>query len=238
MKLEDALRKIKKCLALARDKAADPTVAAAALRQAQALMAEYQVSQDDARLTDVTIERCSVRTKTHPQWESYLARAVAQAFGCDFIWTREGRWLGHRHICETGVVFVGIGAAPQIAGYAWDVLSRQCAKARLAHIRSQPARCKPITLTARGDEFAAGWVVAATVALQKFAGTDADWLLISNFMKATWPNSREVSPSDRTKGRNVSTNDFHRGFVEGRNAQIKHGVGAASQGLLEGASNG
>jgi len=233
MRLDDALRKIKKCLALAKDKSADPNVAASAMRQAQALMAEFNVSNDDARLTDVASEECSARTNKHPRWEAMLANRIGDAFGCDLIWTRELRWIGHRAAHRASVVFVGIGAAPKIASYAWDVLSRQCAKARLAHIRAQPGRCKPITLTARGDVFAEGWVIAATTKLQQIGGTPAEKLLIENFMKAEFPNSTTFKPAVRAKGRNVSHNDFHQGHVAGLGAQLDRGVGNAAQGLLK-----
>lgn len=232
MKLEDALRKIKKCLALGRDKNADPNVAAAALRQAQALMAEFQLSEGDARLTDVAQEACSARTNAHPRWEAMLAGRVADAFGCDYIWTRERKWIGHRSQVSTGLVFVGVGHAPKVAVYAWDVLSRQCAKARLTHIRSQPARCKPITLTARGDVFAEGWVVAATDKLEKLAGTDQECLRIERYMAAAFPGSTSFKPAVRSEGRNVTHNDFHQGYVSGQGARLDHAVGGTSQGLL------
>jgi hypothetical protein len=233
MHLEDALRKIKKCLALAKDKSADPNIAASAMRQAQALMAEFNVSNDDARLSEVTTEECSARTNKHPRWEAWLAAEIAEAFGCDRIWTRDSKWLHGRAVHRSAIVFVGIGAAPKIAGYAWDVLSRQCAKARLAHIRSQPGRCKPITLTARGDVFAEGWVASATAKLQKLAGTQAERLLIENYMKAAYPGSTTFKPVVRATGRNVSHNDFRQGYVIGQGAQLDHGVGTSVQGLLQ-----
>lgn len=233
MKLEDALRRIKKCLALAKDRNADPNVAATAMRQAQALMTEFNVGQDDARLSDVAQERCSARTITHPRWESMLAARIGEAFGCDYIWLREQYYLSDWLVRKRELlVFVGAGPAPKIAGYAWDVLSRQCAKARLTHIRSQPARCKPITLTARGDVFAEGWVVAATDKLHKLAGNSAERLLIENYMRAEFPQSTTFTPAARGKGRNVSHNDFHQGYVAGKGAQLDHGVGTQTQGLL------
>lgn len=233
MNLEDALRKIKKCLALGKDKNADPNIAAAAMRQAQALMSEHRINEGDARLSEVLTERCTARTTAHPRWENNLAVNIAQAFGCETIWTAERKFIGGRITKHAALVFVGIGAAPKIAGYAWDVLSRQCVKARLAHIRTQPGRCKPITLTARGDVFAEGWVISATHKLQRLGGSDAEQLLIENYMKATWPNSTTGEALARgNKGHNVSTNDFHRGIVAGTHAQLDRAVGASTQGLL------
>lgn len=232
MNLDDALRKIKKCLSVAKDRAADPNIAAGAMRQAQALMAEFGLDAEDARLTEAAQESCSTRTNAHPRWEAMLASEIAEAFGCDLLWTRARRVGGSRMITQTGLVFVGIGAAPKIAGYAWDVLSRQCAKARLAHIRAQPGRCKPITLTARGDVFAEGWVIAATSKLQKIGGSEAQRVLIENYMAAAFPHTTSFKPPSRSVGRNVSHGDLSKGYAAGLGAQLDPGVSGRQQGLL------
>lgn len=235
MKLEDALRKIRKCLALANDKSADANIAESAMRQAQTLMAEFSVSVDDARLSSVEQTELSTRTKSHLRWEVYLATEIADAFGCKVIWSRQRRWLSSgRAAHQTSVTFVGVGPASTIAGYAWDVLSRQCAKARLAHIRQQPGRCKPITLSARGDVFAEGWVHAATAKLQALAITDADSNAISSYMDVQYPQTTKFKPKARQKGRNVSHNDAMQGYKAGKGAQLHKGVDSAAQGLLAG----
>lgn len=231
MTRDDALKKIKKCLALA--KSPNPNEAAIAMRQAQRLMQEHSVTDDDVALSDVAAVTCSTRTNSQPRWEVRLASMIADAFACDLIWTRTEKWVawagnsGGRIAVQRALVFVGVGSAAQIAAYAWDVLSRQCAKARLAHIRRQPARCKPITLTARGDEFAMGWVAAASIKLEKFTAPDREVLLIEQYMTATWPDSTTFKPKDRTKGRNVTRNDRREGFVAGLDAQLDRGVDRA-----------
>ena len=57
MDKDDILRKIEKCLALA--KSSEPAEAAAALRQAQALMREHGVSQLEAQA--IGARECSVK---------------------------------------------------------------------------------------------------------------------------------------------------------------------------------
>lgn len=232
MTRDQALSKIKKCLALG--KSSNPHEAAAAMRQAQKLMAEHMITSDDVALADVNMKACSTRTNSGPRWEVALASLIADAFGCATIWTRDGgRLVGGRVVYKRAVVFYGIGSAPDIAGYAWDVLSKQCAKGRLAHIRAQSNRCKPITRTARGDEYAIGWVIGVHDKLERFATPEKNQLLIDQFQAVTWPNSQPGKAVDRTKGRNVSTNDFHTGVRHGRLASLNHGVGgAAQQGLL------
>lgn len=236
MTRDQALQKIKKCLALA--KSTNPHEAAAGLRQAQKLMAEFGVNDDDVALSAVRTTTCTTRTNSQPRWEVLLAATISSAFGCETMWTRSGKWVtwadaGGRMVHKCEVVFIGVGSAAQIAGYAWDVLSRQCAKARLAHIRKQPARCKPITLTARGDEFAMGWVVGVSAKLDAFVGSECNVRLIEQYKATTWPDAEVLKPKDRAVGRNVSLNDRHDGFIAGRNAQLERGVdGMSEQRLL------
>lgn len=231
MDREYALKKIKKCLALA--KSPNPHEASAAMRQAQKLMAEHAVSEADVALADVATTACSTRTNSQPRWEVALGHLVADAFGCDLIWTRSVQWLNLRAVHTREVVFIGVGAASQVAAYAWDVLSRQCAKGRLAHIRKQPARCKPITLTARGDEFAMGWVAGVANKLEAFVGSERNVELIGQYKSTKWPDAETFSPKNRAAGRNVRLNDRREGIKAGLDAQLNRGVGGVpQQGLL------
>jgi hypothetical protein len=232
MTRDQALAKIKKCLALGRS--SNPHEGAAAMRQAQKLMAEHLITSDDVALADVKTKQCSTPTNSGPVWEVALAKNIAEAFGCAVIWTRDaGRFIGYRHVRKSVVIFYGLENAPEIAGYAWDVLSRQCAKGRLAHIRLQSKQCKPITRTARGDEYAMGWVIGVIEKLERFAAPEKNTLLIEQFKDATWPSSTTGKAPDRTKGRNVTTNDFHTGLQHGKLANLNHGLdGQEPQALL------
>ena len=80
------LRKIKRCLALARSN--NPNEAATALRQAQALMAKYGVTHEDVAISDVEssiAQACS--GKTPPTYIAMLANMVAGAFGVEVIYS-------------------------------------------------------------------------------------------------------------------------------------------------------
>lgn len=231
MTRDQALSKIKKCLALGRS--TNPHEAAAAMRQAQKLMAEHGLNDTDVKLADVSTATCSTRTNSQPQWEVFLAQEISTAFGCDLIWSRSAKLIGGRYTPKCEVIFIGIDPAAQIAGYAWDVLSRQCAKARLMHLRKQPARCKPITLTARGDTFAWGWVVGVQSKLEAFTAPESNKVLIEQYKATTWPGSTTLKPKDRTSGRNVSDNDLHEGYLAGKTAELNRGMaGGTAQGLL------
>ncbi|MFT4243526.1 MAG: DUF2786 domain-containing protein [Acidovorax sp.] len=167
MNRDDALKKIKKCLALSRS--ASEHEAAAALRQAQALMREHGLREQDVSLADVNEVMVKATTTAANAWELRLVGMIAEAFGCETFGQLEGRYNDAGNFVRSRHwVFVGMHAAPTVAGYACEVLLRQCAKARLAHIAKQPKNCKPITKTARGDAFAMGWVQGAELLVDRF----------------------------------------------------------------------
>lgn len=232
MDRDTALTKIKKCLALA--KSSNEHEAAAAMRQAQKLMAEHNLTEADAALADVSQVAQKTAMRTMTRWESALSSAVADAFGCDLVWSK-GLKLSRarRVVTDCNVIFIGVGAAPEVAGYAFNVLSRQCSQGRAAHIARQPKACKTITKTARGDEFAMGWVMAVRDLLTAFAGSEANTLLIEQYIAINFPGTTTVKPKDRVKGRNVSNNDFFQGHRAGKTAELNRGVGGVPErGLL------
>lgn len=231
MTRDDALKKIKKCLALGRS--AEPAEAAAAMRQAQKLMAEHCVSERDLSLADVREVRTKSNSAAGSLWGTRLTRMVAEAFGCEtFDSITAGFNEAGNYARVRSVVFVGLEAAPEIAGYAFDVLFRQCAKARLAHIAKQPRNCKPITKTARGDEFAKGWVYAVRAELENFAGTAEKSPLLVEYVQKTYPDMKTTKPRDTAKRRKVDGH-IDAGYQAGLGARIARGVGAAApRGLL------
>lgn len=232
MNREQALAKIKKCLALS--KSANPHEAAAGLRQAQALMASHSISDADVTLADVHQCAAPARYAEMLWWEVRLARLVADTFGCTmFQPSKRVLQAGARLVKQSTYVFIGTGSAPEVASYAHDILARQCAKNRLAHIRKQPKSCKPRTLTARGDEYALGWVHGVSGLLDKFAGTEKNSALLEQYTAQRYPNLGSFTPKDRITGRNTNPNDWHAGIQAGRNAQLNRGLAAgAQQGLL------
>ena len=151
------LDKIKKCLRLA--KSSNEHEAAAALRQAQKMMDEIGVSSDDVTASEAAEARVkAAATIDAPIWESFLARAVAEAIGVDMFFSagipslkkfRPGQW-----------VFVGCGGNEQIAQYAFTTLRRRLSAARSDYIRTELSRHKRTNKIARADLFCRGWVAA------------------------------------------------------------------------------
>ncbi|WP_409320085.1 DUF2786 domain-containing protein [Pseudomonas putida] len=158
-KLERVIRKIKRCLALS--KSSNETEAATAMRQAQALMREYRLTELDVRLSDVDeVQSEKYRVNRRPTWDRHLSSIVAQVFGV--------RPLSYRHWCESSgrrvdrALFVGVSPAPQIAIYAYEALLVKLTLARreyVALVRSGKSRSAYSPETA-GDHFALAWVSA------------------------------------------------------------------------------
>ena len=80
MERDTALLKIKKCLALAGS--SNPNEAAAAMRQAQKLMAMFGLNETDISLAEVVESAARARMTSLVNWEVIMSRIVADAFGC------------------------------------------------------------------------------------------------------------------------------------------------------------
>ena len=205
MDKEKALDKIKKCLALSRS--ANEHEAAQALKHAQALMAQYGVSESDVALADVG--ECERKApKTAPKWHWALVHLCGRAFGCE-------RW--HSTSFTGGrFVFCGIGGRPELAAYAYEVLLRQLKAARRQYIKTAlsymlPGRIK----TARADRFCDGWVSKVKSVVQDFARTDAETELLERYISKKYG---EFAPA---KTRDVKAPFL--GFVD---YQVGRGVAA------------
>lgn len=231
MNREDALKKIKKCLKLSQS--AEPHEAAAAMRQAQKLMAEFRVEEHDLSMLDVREARARAVSMANNTWDVMLTNIIADAFGCEsFSVVTSGYNAAWNPTRKREHVFVGVDAAADVAAYAYEVLGRQCAKARLAHIQKQPKNCKPITKTARGDAFANGWVYGVRDLVERFATGDHDQPLLLAYMATKHPDLKSVHTKDKAK-KVKDQGHILAGIRAGEEAQLNRGVGGTAQlGLL------
>lgn len=155
--LERVIRKIKRCLALSQS--SNETEAATALRQAQALMRKYQLTEMDVKLSDVgEVESSQVRANRRPAWDCDLSAVVADVFGCRSLIVR--RWCSARKKITERAAFVGVTPAQNIALYAYEALLTKLTIARreyVAGVRSGKYRSAYSAETA-GNHFAIAWV--------------------------------------------------------------------------------
>lgn len=170
------LGKIKKCLALSASD--NPHEAAAAMRQARALMAAHGVSTEQISLADIGEGQAKSRTMARnkpAQWEGALAAMVGKAFGCQMMLQRTvASDRPAKAINQGSYIFVGIAAQAQVAAYTFDVLARKCRKARSDWISENltgisGAQGGKRMATSLGNEFALGWVAQVVKLVQDFA---------------------------------------------------------------------
>jgi len=217
MNRDDAIKRIEKCLRLS--KSSNPHEAAAALRQAQALMSQYGVELADVEAAAVgeAIVKSGAMMNP-PAWERFLAIQMAECFACTVVF--RARW-------DRGeFVFFGMGANARIAAYAHQVLLRQIRLARVQYIATKLRRCKPARKRARADDFCEGWIIAAAEKAAKLRPSAPEQLAIDRYIesKIGEVKTREVMVG----GEKARREDLNHGFAEGEKAQIHHGVDQAA----------
>ncbi len=222
MNREDAIKKIRKCMAMAAG--ATGAEAAAALRQAQALMRDHQVNEEGVAQSSVMEVNAKAVLKPIVSWEAALVLLIADAFGCHVISTH--KLTAMRLVRQWRLI--GVDAAPEVAAYAFEVLAGQCTKARRAHMAEQSKNCKPRTRTARGDAFAAGWVRAVEALIERFANGAQHAEVVKAYVAKNYPSLASASIKRREEGRNVKDSAWH-GRQAGKRATLHHGMGGLEE---------
>lgn len=247
--LERAIRKIKHCLALSAS--ANEHEAAAALRQAQKLMAKYRLTETQVHLSDVGMAKSESAKAKRDQWEAYLAAVVADVFDCES--------LTHIAWCDKALcrversVFVGVSPGPEIAKYAYDTLHRQCVSSRkdyVGKIKRGEVASTGATAKTRGNHFALYWVGQVKQKLEALVptGDDASDCTDSDSraliaIKSKNQDLIDAYLSDLTGGKGPSPGpnrrkikaapiDIVSGMRAGRAATVSHGVGTAGEPLV------
>ena len=213
------IEKIKKCLALSRS--ANEHEAAAALRQAQKLMAQYRIDMSDVDMSDIAeMEIGASVKKTPPTWENNLMCKIAEALGCKLLFRSFSRG-------KANWVFIGGETEVEIAKYAAQVMMRQCRAARKTYIETSLCRCGASRKTARADMFCLGWVISACKLLERYEQHPAldGYLERRNYNGLSGLDSRDRAKSAGLHGRS----DASHGYQAGKSAQLHDGVGAGAQ---------
>lgn len=215
------LGKIKKCLRLAAS--SNPNEAATAIRQAKALMAQHSITLTDVQAAEANAYRAVASAKVKPAaWETILADTAAKAFSCKLLFIGGiGLWK-----------FIGVGVAPELAGYAFSVLLRQAKRDRTEYIKTKLKRVKSkAQVTKRADVFSTNWVWAAENKITAIAPSPSAKTAINAYMDKHHSNVTDLN-SREAKGRQYDS-DQDAGYAAGRNANLNRGVngGAAVAGL-------
>ena len=226
MNREQAIRKVLACLRLS--KSSNPHEAAAALRQARALMEKYGLTEADAHGFDIreADSATGFRGGMVPQSLVVLSVVVADCYRCMAIISRQKNFVGGK----TTVRFYGTGADAQIAAYAFTVLRRQLQGAKGKHtarIRKRANR------DARGEAFAIGWIRAVRSLLPEGDMPPELGLAIDQAIKFRNGELRETAGRQIGKSGRVKENDHAAGYVAGKNAHLNTGIDGAQQKQLE-----
>lgn len=225
MTKKEAIDKIKKCLALA--KSANEHEAAAALRQAQALMEKFNIEDDDVLASEVSEFSARSANQKPSNWEAWLSQVVAESCGCKLVF---------RNFLSAEYVFIGCGVSAEIATYAFQVLHRQCKRARAEYIKTKLKRCKAATKTKRADIYCEGWVRLASEKIKALVLNDQQTAAITAYMSKRYPKLNETKPRDRNDSSRMSNrafDDFAAGAAQGAKAELNRGVAGQETLALE-----
>lgn len=148
---DSALRKIKRCMELS--KSSNENEAAIALKQMKRLMEQYNVSQAHVMAADVSSHSNKLDVTSRPaQWVLSLHNVIAQAMECE-SYVLEG--FGSK---KMEISYLGVGASPEIAAYAFDVLYKKLKSDRADFIKTKLSHHKRSNKTKLADAFCDGWV--------------------------------------------------------------------------------
>lgn len=226
---EKYLSKIKKLLNLAR-KSTNASEAASAMRQAQNLMRAHKLTTQDIDLMEIS-EASSKGAPSNaikiPGYMQLLIGIIRHAFGVKSYLS----W----QISKRTVVFYGPDERPQIAAYAFDVLTRQMMSARREFSAGQRKSIKRTTRSGRADAFCEAWVHGAYQVIEAFTVTPAEKGLMAAYYKKISGDlvSATVRPAKKVRGDDGAR---HAGYVAGTNARLSHGVDgstSAGQAILQ-----
>ncbi|MGE4278178.1 MAG: DUF2786 domain-containing protein [Magnetospirillum sp.] len=213
------IERIRKLLALARNKGASDHEAATALQMAQAQMEAEGITDTEIHATEATEAFTDGGARSRvPEWESRLGWNIANIFACDSIHHHSGTWS-----------FVGIDPLPQIASYAFDVLRRQCLAARKEYIATSLKRVTvKANKTRRADLFCEGWIETAVSKARRLPRAAEHDQAVKAFKKIRYGSLDSLVPVDRNKDRTLRDyewRDLHRGRQAGDDAELRTGMG-------------
>jgi len=163
-----ALRKLKACLALS--KSPEAHEAAAAMRQAQKLMEQYGLEEDDVQQAQYGSEKVSCPIQANvklPAHLSYLVRLITTAFGVTAVVETETRVSDKSY----AIRYFGPLGRIQLAAYTHTVIYRAMNLAWTKHLKEHPQL--------RGERgarsgFFIGWIQAIQEQITALAMTDEE----------------------------------------------------------------
>lgn len=231
MTRDQALRKVLACLRLAGS--SNPNEAAAALRQARALMDRYGLSEADALASEIRGADAPTRCQGARLTQSLctLANLVARGYRCDIVVHRLQAFDRNFNISgKTIIRFYGANADATVAAYAFTVLRRQLEADKARHTRRIRKRANKAR---RGEAFALGWVVAVRQLFPPAELPDGRSEAIKLAMQQGSGETEMSDSRDLAGRRRAHSADRMAGFIAGTGAQLNNGLSENGQRRLE-----
>lgn len=227
MDRQTALRKVLRCLRLAAS--SNPHEAAAALRQARALMDQHGLTEADAYASEIHDADAPTRCRgaVPPQSLMFLISVIEAGFRCNVVIVRRHGWDGRG---DTTIRFYGAGSDAEVAAYAFTVLRRQLEADKAKHTKRIRRRANKET---RGEQFAMGWVSAVA---QQFPTAE-----LSDERRAAIEAKKQSDHGELSKcsGREIGKpgasnwRDRDAGYDAGARARVNPGLSGSAQRKLE-----
>lgn len=222
--LEDVLRRIRKCLALS--KSSNEHEAAAALRQAQKLMAAYNVTQEAIDGAEVGVFPAKATAWIQvPQWEIDLANTIRKAFGCHIMLTK-----GFTGVLAT-VDYIGLKQNAELAAYAHEVLQRQIVRGRAACVAEAAEKHQWFgrgEKMATGESYCRGFVLAVYDKVHALANApELEAAIEKRTSDLLGPEAKVHAPPKRGH----SGEAFEQGLESGSKASLHRPMGGADEQL-------
>ncbi|TKI08637.1 DUF2786 domain-containing protein [Martelella alba] len=224
------LQKIKKLLSLAQ-RSTNPHEAASAMSKAQTLMQAHGITRTDVGLADineVNSQGAPSNANAIPSYMNNLARVIAKAFGVKYFFSRNNVYRSG--MPKRVAVFYGPHERPEIAAYAFDVLTRQLKGARNNFINGLHGNTKRGNKAARADQFCEGWVIGVHKIVTEFAIPEQEEKLIIAYL--TWMEESGRIKTFESRGAKKAGNDDRartEGYFSGLNAKLNQGVSGQEQ---------
>lgn len=212
------LAKVSKLLALANSKGASPNEVETALRQARALMSQYNLESTDIEASQVNESSIATKTQRSPaHWQHSLASTCASAFDASHL-------SYYHHTQGWSFKFIGLGVAPELAAHTYSGLLHQLLKARREHVAAQ-RRCNLATKRRRGQIFAEAWISAVSAKVRQFAtGLDASTSVkVSAYLERHHPNLKQFT-TKTIEPKGYDNRSSMQGWEEGSQAKFHRGV--------------
>lgn len=232
MTKDQARDKVRKLLRLS--KSSNMHEAAAAMRQAQALMRQHALEQGELQDRDADeIGECAAKARRGKSVNAdvvRLANIVSLTFGVEVYWHREAEFRLRGFVYRTSAQFVGPASRADLARYAFEVLERQMQSNKRFHLR----RVKVAkNRAARGDEYGLGWASGVAQVLAPWGVSGAEKDQIAAYMAKHHGDMKSTEVKARTS-KAVTHGDACAGYADGKGATLNRGVDGSRQRQLGG----